>query len=55
MHRCLPYHFWEIHKPLVNRPIGSYQIRHLLKSNAQNQKSYMTPLFVNIKLCVPPW
>ncbi len=29
MYRCHPYHFMEICKPPVNKPIGSYQIHHL--------------------------
>ena len=29
MYRCHSYHFLEIYKPPVNKPIGSYQIQHL--------------------------
>ncbi len=29
MYRCHTYHFMEICKPPVNKPIGSYQLHHL--------------------------
>ena len=39
MYRCHPYHFLEIYKPLVNEPIGSYQIQHLnLNTNLSSRK-----------------
>ncbi len=38
MYRCHPYHFMEICKPQVNKPIGSYQIHHL--------KSFSTPVIL---------
>ncbi len=30
MYRCHLYHFLEIYKALVNAPIRSYQIQHLM-------------------------
>ena len=39
MYHCHPYHFTEICKPLVNEPIGSYQI-HDLKTFSDSHRTH---------------
>ncbi len=36
MYHCHPCHFLEIYKPLVNVPIGSYQIQHLKSAKTKS-------------------
>ena len=56
MYRCHPYHFMEICKPPVNKPIGSYQIHHLNQENSdrrtdrQNADSLPNEAFVYTSL-----